>query len=335
MSLYPGNSGTYLHGNYGYPNRGSARRLRPSVLAVVHITGNSRLPSALAEAQYSARDGSGASFTFVTNRNGTVVQCLHPETQTPWTNGDLNYPNKSLGTVLDMLARVAQGYNANELCFLTVENVGYNPGYPITVAQIESLAKLIAWGSVVAGVPVNRTTVIGHRDINSVSRYNCPTPTDLNAWLDVIIDKANAILKPPAPEPPKEINMRMREKYEEWSVAAGAAFFTDGPGVGAKLTFPEAAQIVTTSEEWNPDTQTTGVWRTFRRPWNGEIAWIDRRSITPRALPDAAAYNANVKAALERKDETTVLRERIAKKDLIFDRISAETPRLASSGKSI
>lgn len=340
MSLYPGNSGTLLHGNFGYPYRGSGRRLRPSVLAVVHITGNSRLPSALAEAQYSARDGSGASFTFVVNRNGTIVQCLHPETQTPWTNGDLNNPNRTIPTVNDMVIRASQGYSANELCFLTVESVGYNPGYPITAAQIDRLADLIAWGSKVSGLPINRTTVLGHRDINSVSRYNCPTPLALDAFLGVIIAKANAILNAilnptPAPEPSKEINMRMREKYEEWSVPSGTPFWTDGPGIGAVLHFPADALIETTAEEWDPDAQTTGVWRTFRRRYNGEIAWIDRRAISPRSLPDAATYNANVKAALERRDEATALRERIAKKDVVFERIRTETPKLAESGKAI
>ncbi len=330
MSLYSGNSGTVLHGNYGYPYRGSPRRKRPSVLAVVHITGNSSLPSALGEATYSARDGSGASFTFAINRNGTVVQCLHPETQTPWTNGDLTNPISPVTQ-----AMVGSMYNANEYCFLTVENVGYNPGSPITGEQVEALAKLIAWASKIAGLPVNRSTVLGHREFNSASRWNCPTPGDLEVFLGTIISKANELLAPQT----QEINMRMREKYEEWTVVIGAVFYPLGPGIGAPLTFPEAGSLQTTSEEALPD-GSSGKWRTFRRPWNGEIAWINRAYITPKAAPDAAAYNEGVKAAIERRAtdgsaQIALLTDRIAKKDVVFERIGTETARLASSGKAI
>jgi hypothetical protein len=170
---------------WGYPNVHSGRRLSPSVLLVVHITGNSNLPSALGEAQYSNRDGSGASFSFVTNRDGSILQCLEPVTQTPWTNGDINQPNTAIPTVKAM---VGSPYNPNEFCLATCENVGYEPsGHPITAAQIATLGRLAKWLSALSGLPVNRNTVLGHRDINSVTRHGCPTAGDLDALIGKII----------------------------------------------------------------------------------------------------------------------------------------------------
>lgn len=188
--VYPAAS-QYAVNYWGYPFHGP-RRIKPTILLVIHITGNSNLPNALGEATYSNRDGSTASFTFVTNRDGSIVQCLHPLTQTPWTNGDVMSPNMSIPTV----AAACNGnpYNMNEFCFMTCENVGYPVSYEITTAQKETLAQLAAWGSKVSGLPVNRNTVLGHRDINSVTRHNCPTAGDLDALIAGIVKRANEIL---------------------------------------------------------------------------------------------------------------------------------------------
>lgn len=177
---------------WGFPTVRAPRRIKPTILLVVHITGNSRLPSALGEAQYSNRDGSGASFTFVTDRDGSIVQCLDPETETPWTNGDINRPNTSIPTVKAM---VGSRYSPNEFCFATCENVGYEPnGHPITDKQKATLARLVAWASEKSGLPINRNTVIGHKDINSVTRSNCPTSGDIDKFLAGIIADAKAIV---------------------------------------------------------------------------------------------------------------------------------------------
>ena len=196
MSIYPG---AYT---YYWNTRATApRRIRPNILAAIHITGNSALPSAVAEAKYANRVGSGASFTFVTNRNGTVVQCLQPETQVPFTNGSWRGQNMGLSTVA---YDSTHGIGANDSTFLTIENVGFEWSYPITAAQIEAIAKIVAWGSKRSGLPINRTTVLGHRDYNSVTRYYCPTGGSLNTLLNKIIARAqqiNAGSAPPAPAP--------------------------------------------------------------------------------------------------------------------------------------
>lgn len=321
MSLYPGNSGTYMHGNYGYPYRGSARRKRPTVLLVVHITGNSRLPSAMAEMQYSGRAGSGASFTFAVNRNGTVVQGLHPETQTPWTNGDLRSPISPVTK-----AMVGSTYNANEFCFMTAESVGYNPGSPITAAQIDALARLAAWGSKIAGLPVNRSTVLGHREINSISRWNCPTPGELNAFLNQIITKANLILNPPQENKMALLPVTLYE-------AGTKARFVSG----TKYSFYRIVNDKVERKEWTPaestwahagakvaldgDTAHAGVYMLDGMHAGWTVSGWGKLPVIEPPEDNTAAL----------KTEIAGLKEKLGKKNLVFDGIA----RQAASGKVI
>lgn len=182
----------FEHDNWGFPFKGSARRIRPPVRGVSHITGNSQLPSALAEAQFSGRSGSGASFTFAVNRNGTVVQCMDPWVSAPWTNGDLKEPQVFNEFVRDM---VGSPFNANEHCHITIENVGFGPANPLTAAQIETDAQIYAWAAALDHLKViDPATILGHRMINTVTRWNCPTSGDLTILRRQIARRANAIL---------------------------------------------------------------------------------------------------------------------------------------------
>jgi hypothetical protein len=200
MSIFPGISATYWN------TRATAnRRVKPFILAAIHITDNSALMSAMNEAIYSNRVGTGASFTFVNNRNGTTVQCLHPEWQIPFTNGSWNRANRNLWTVN---YAIQYGIGANDSTFMTIENVGRESiGAPLTDAQIEKCAQLIAHGSKLTGIKPSRATVLGHRDYDSYNRYNCPTRGNLDYLLGRIINRANQILTgtTPAPTPPSGV----------------------------------------------------------------------------------------------------------------------------------
>ncbi len=55
------------------------------------------------------------------------------------------------------------------------------------------------------GLPVNRDTVHGHSDLNSVSRASCPCPNaSREAFLGDVIARANAILHPPLTGPEED-----------------------------------------------------------------------------------------------------------------------------------
>ena len=97
-----------------------------------------------------------------------------------------------------MLALRAKGYNANEAYWLEFECVGYGSTYPITKAQRQFCAARIAAMAKATGLPVNRATVHGHSDLNSVNRASCPCPkASREAFLADVIARANAILRPP------------------------------------------------------------------------------------------------------------------------------------------
>jgi hypothetical protein len=68
---------------------------------------------------------------------------------------------------------------------------------PYTDAQFESVAQLVAAASHALGLPINRSTVVVHADINGVSRRSDPWPTSIReARVKRVIDRANAILLP-------------------------------------------------------------------------------------------------------------------------------------------
>ena len=100
--------------------------------------------------------------------------------------------------VAKVLALRAKGYNANEAYWLEIECVGYGSTYPITKAQKQFCAAQIAAMAKATGLPVNRATVHGHSDLNSVNRASCPCPkASREAFLGEVIARANAILHPP------------------------------------------------------------------------------------------------------------------------------------------
>jgi hypothetical protein len=173
---------------WGYP-QGSLRATPPKAKAfsVIHITGNSKLPSAEGETAWRLNDPVNQnSATFFVNRDGSIVQALgDPLHMDPWANGDVNKPDTSNPRIA---AVVADGVNANTRTIVAIENVGYEPGNSITAAQETACAQIVAHYHAAAGVSVTRQTVIGHYQLNSVSRPNCPAVD--KRLLDRIVTKA-------------------------------------------------------------------------------------------------------------------------------------------------
>ena len=188
-NLFPG--AKLMQGKeWGFP-QGQPRPVPSSekAFSVIHITGNSRLPSAEGEATWRINDPANQnSATFFVNRDGSVVQFLgDPLHMDPWSNGDVKSPDRTNRRIAAMLA---DGVNANEYTLLSIENVGFEPGSSITNAQKRTCAKIIAHYHKAAGLPIRRSTVIGHYQLNSVSRPNCPARD--KSILDDIVAMARA-----------------------------------------------------------------------------------------------------------------------------------------------
>jgi N-acetyl-anhydromuramyl-L-alanine amidase AmpD len=84
--------------------------------------------------------------------------------------GDVASPNTKIPTIA---AAVASGVNMNEWVHESIECPGAGTE-PYTDAQFESVAHLVAAASKATGLPINRSTVVVHADINRVSRRSDP-----------------------------------------------------------------------------------------------------------------------------------------------------------------
>lgn len=192
---------------YGFPSRGSFRRIEPVALACIHITGNSRTAAytdqhaaAKAERDYANRTGSdGPSAHYYVARDGWDIQAVDPIRHAAWSNGDVLSPTTTNTGIRRVLAMRDRGYNANEAYWLEIECVGYGTKYPITVAQRVFCAQRIAAMSLANDLPINVETVHAHRWLNGVNRRNCPTSGDTDAFIIDVVIRANAILKVSSP----------------------------------------------------------------------------------------------------------------------------------------
>lgn len=164
---------------YGFPVRGAKRRIKPVVLAVIHITGNPKNQGPKAaqnERDYANRQNSGGpSAHYYINRDGGGVFAIDPVKYAAWSNGDVVEPDITNAGVKELVKLRAKGYNANEGCYLEIENVGFaKPEGQMTQEQRRRCARLIARASIATGLRINRNTVLAHGDINTVDRRNCP-----------------------------------------------------------------------------------------------------------------------------------------------------------------
>lgn len=190
---------------YGYPTRGAQRRVKAPILACIHITGNRRTAAnpdrhqaARDQRNYANRTGSnGPSAHYYVAHDGWAIEAIDSAKYAAWSNGDVASPNTANAGIGKVLALRAKGYNANEAYWLEFECVAYGSTYPITKAQKQFCATRIAAMAKATGLPINRATVHGHSDLNSVNRASCPCPkASREAFLGDVVARANAILRP-------------------------------------------------------------------------------------------------------------------------------------------
>ena len=152
----------------------SARIGAAAALTIVLVVLLNAKATAMQERTYANRAGStGPSATAYIDRDGT---------------------NRKIATIA---AAVASGVNMNEWVHESIECLGAGKE-PYTDAQFESVARLIVAAHKATGLPINRSTVVVHADINSVSRRSDPwPPATREARVKRVIARANAILLAP------------------------------------------------------------------------------------------------------------------------------------------
>jgi hypothetical protein len=88
---------------YGFATRGASRRVKPPILACIHITGNRRTAAnpdrhqaARDERTYANRPGSnGPSAHYYVARDGWAIEAIDPAKYAAWSNGDVASPPSS------------------------------------------------------------------------------------------------------------------------------------------------------------------------------------------------------------------------------------------------
>jgi N-acetyl-anhydromuramyl-L-alanine amidase AmpD len=118
---------------------------------------------------------SQASSHYMVGKRGEIWQFVKDE-NTAWHAGGINKPSWNL---------LKPGVNPN-LYTIGIENEGFT-GEPWTENMYRSCAELIFNLSVKYSIPVDRDHIIGHYQINSVSRINCPgNGVDLNKLINLV-----------------------------------------------------------------------------------------------------------------------------------------------------
>lgn len=187
------------HPWYGYPTNGAARRHTPHVLAVVHQTATTPYDGqamALRNARNTSTQPSNTA-TYYVDADGDAVHAVDGTKYASWCAGVLASPDTSIASVATLVAHNKSGFNPNECAWEQIECVGTG-SEPWTDAQFATAAQIIAARAKLAGLPINRSTVLTHRDLNTVNRPSDPWPAATReARMARLIQMANAILNPP------------------------------------------------------------------------------------------------------------------------------------------
>lgn len=121
----------------------------------------------------------GSSAHFWVSRTGTVEQ-YRPLTDTCWANGPKCQPDLTNPVIKDLVGHLV-GMNS---VTVAVEHEG-KPGIALTQKQVAASRSLHRWLSVVLTVPLDRTHVVGHYQIDNCTRPNCPGPT--HPWGEILM----------------------------------------------------------------------------------------------------------------------------------------------------
>lgn len=145
------------------PNHGKGRGGRRPIAIVNHITAGA-FPGCL---NWLQNPVSKASSHILITRGGSIYRLVADE-DTAWANGAVNRPSW----------RLYDGTNPNRYT-LSIEHEGYRTSGgdgALTGAQFDATVAVHRYWIQRHGIPINRDHIIGHYQIDSVNRPNCPGP---------------------------------------------------------------------------------------------------------------------------------------------------------------
>lgn len=130
---------------------------------------------------------SGASANYLIDRAGVIYE-LVPPTVSAWANGAVNKPDMGNPLIAGWVnAHINPNTRSISVEHERLQSANNQPG-GFTEAQHHSTVALGAWLCERFGIPANRTTIFGHRSIDSVDRYYCPglAESEWDQWVGEI-----------------------------------------------------------------------------------------------------------------------------------------------------
>lgn len=165
------------------PNRGyGGADYKPEAI-VWHITAG----SGASAVSWLTNPASNASANYVVLESGETVELVNPEAGAngaAWANGDVQKPDLTNPLIAGW---VKAGINPN-LRVCSIEHAGQSSagkGGSLTPAQIEATVRLTAWLCQRFGIAPDQDHILGHYQINDVTRHNCPgfSAAEWSSWV--------------------------------------------------------------------------------------------------------------------------------------------------------
>lgn len=209
-----------------------------------------------------------ASSTVLISRTG-LIERLVPEDKAPWTNGDVNRPDAQ---VRELMAKFGNDPNTWSL---TIECEGFTGGLPYSEEQYQSILWQVRdWRKRYGKVPV-----LAHRQINSVTRPNCPEPPGGKFLPRLYADLASDTPTPPTPKPtptpaPKKnvatirFESLLRTNPGFWDYERGQNNIQQKDGKNYTLPAGTKAEVID-----GPRTAEGIEWYDLKLP-NGDSGWV-------------------------------------------------------------
>lgn len=135
-----------------------------------------------------------ASANYAVGLDGTIHCYVDPASgEAPFANGIVQAPDATF-------QQLAAAHPSNPNYWtISVEHEGFS-GKPLTAAQLHASAWLTAWLCDVFKIPADEAHLLGHMEIDSVTRAQCPG-WDRNGWVTYEAAVSAFLAAPPQPTP--------------------------------------------------------------------------------------------------------------------------------------
>jgi peptidoglycan hydrolase-like protein with peptidoglycan-binding domain len=180
---------------WGHSPNSSPRDAKVQYFVVHHAAATSSVETL--RTRFMAPNDRNVSPNWLIGKDGSVAEIVPPDNYRAWTTGQFDHKAVTVET----------------------QNTSGSPDWGISEASHKAIAKLVAWASKRYGFPIDRTHVIGHREVPGQSTA-CPGPSmDVDKIVALAKEYAAEVVTPeptPEPEPTPTPETPSEETPEMW-----------------------------------------------------------------------------------------------------------------------